>query len=182
MLLKTFDVFWLKFCLFLLLQWSHSALNLHILGYQWVFKKSSFVYVLFCKGYVDDYSVQFHSVAQSCWTLRPHGLQHARFPCPSPTPRVYSNSCPVSQWYHPIISSSVIPFSFWLQSLPASVFSNESAVCIRWPKDWSSNFSISPSNEYSGLISFRMDWFDFLAVQGALKSLLQHRSSKVSIL
>ena len=62
------------------------------------------------------------------------------------------------------------------------VFSNESILCIRWPKHWSFSFSINPSNEYSGLISFRMDWFDFLAVQGTLKSLLQHHSSKASIL
>ena len=62
------------------------------------------------------------------------------------------------------------------------VFSNESALCIRWPKDWSFSFSISPSNKYSGLISFRMDWLDLLAVQGTLKSLLQHHSSKASIL
>ena len=62
------------------------------------------------------------------------------------------------------------------------VFSNESVLCIRWPKDWSFNFSISPYNEYLGLISFRMDWLDLLAVQGTLKSLLQHHSSKVSIL
>ena len=66
------------------------------------------------------HSVQFSSVAQSCLTLRPHGLQHARPPCPSPTPRVYSNSCPLSQWWHPTISSSVVPFSSHLQSFPAS--------------------------------------------------------------
>ena len=62
------------------------------------------------------------------------------------------------------------------------VFSNESALCIRWPKYWSFSFSISPSNEYTGLISFKSDWFDLLAVQGSLKSLLQHHSSKASIL
>ena len=66
------------------------------------------------------YWVQFNSVAQSCLTLRPHGLQHARPPCPSPTPGVYTNSCPLSQSYHPIISSSVVPFSSCLQSFPAS--------------------------------------------------------------
>ena len=63
-----------------------------------------------------------------------------------------------------------------------SIFSNESVLCIRWPEDWSFNFSISPSNEYSGLISFRMDWFDLFAVQGTLKSLLQHHSSRASVL
>ena len=124
--------------------------------------------------------VQFsHSAMFS--SLRPHGLQHARLPCPSPTPGVYSNSCPLSQWCHSTISSSVIPFCSCLQSFPASVsFSNESVLHIRWPKYWS--FSISPSNEYSGLISLRIEWFDLLAVQGTLKSLLQHHSSKTSIL
>ena len=86
--------------------------------------------------------------------LRPHGLQHTRLPCPSLSPGVCSNSCPLSQWCHPIISSSVTTFSSCPQSFPASVFSNESALCIRWPKFWRS--SISPSNEYSGLISFRI--------------------------
>ena len=124
---------------------------------------------------------QFSSV-QSCLTLRHHGLQHARLPRPSPTP-VYSNSCPLSQWCHPIISSSVTPFSSCLQSfLVSGVFSNESALCIRWRKYWSFSLNISPSNEDSGLLSFRMDWFDLLAVQGTLKSLLQHHSSKASIL
>ena len=112
-------------------------------------------------------------------SLRPHGLQHARLPCPSPTPRAYSNSCPLSQWCHPTISSSVTLFSC-PQSFPTLVFSNESALYIRWPKHWS--FRISPSNEHSGLISFRIDWFDLLVVQGTLKSLLQHHSSKASIL
>ena len=87
--------------------------------------------------------------------LQPHGLQHARLPCPSLSPGVCSNSCPLSQWCHLIISSSVTLFSSCPQSFPASVFSNESALCIRWPKFWSS--SISPSNKYSGLISFRID-------------------------
>jgi len=75
---------------------------------------------------------------------------------------------------HPFLFPSVFP--------SIRVFSNESILCIKWPKYWSFNFSISPSSEYSGLISFRMDWFDLLAVQGTLKSLLQHHSSKVSIL
>ena len=103
-------------------------------------------------------------------------------PCPSQTSRVYPNSCPLSQWCHPAISSFVIPFSSCLQSFPPSgFFSNESALCIRWPKYWSFSFSISPSNEYSGLISFRMDWWGLLAVQVTLKCHLQHHSSKASI-
>ena len=111
-------------------------------------------------------------------SLRPHESQHARPPCPSPTPRVHSNSRPSSQWCHPTISSSGIPFSSCPQSLPAS----ESTLHMRWPKYWSFSFSISPSNEHPGLISFRMDWLGLLAVQGTLKSLLQHHSSQASIL
>ena len=118
-------------------------------------------------------------VSDSLW---PHELQHARPPCPSPTPRVHPNPCSLCRWCHPTISSSVIPFSSCLQSFPASVFSNEPALCIRWPKYWSFGLNISPSNEHPGLISFRMDWLDLLAVQGTLRSLLQHYSSKASIL
>ena len=102
--------------------------------------------------------------------------------CLSPTPGVHSNSSPSSWWSHPAISSSVVPFSSCLQPLPASVFSNESALHMRWPKYWSFSFSIIPPKEIPGLISFRMDWLDLLAVQGTLKSLLQHHSSKASIL
>ena len=86
---------------------------------------------------------------------------------------VHSNSCPPSQWCHPAISSSVIPFSSCPQSLPASVFYSESTLRMRWPKYWSFSFSISPSKEHPRLISFRMDWLDLLEVQGTLKSLLQ---------
>ena len=104
-------------------------------------------------------SVQFsHSVmSDSLW---PHGLQHARPPCLSPTPGVYSSSCPLSWWCHPTISSSVVPFSshLWVFKRPSiKVFSNESVLRIRGPKDWNFSFSISPSKDYSGLISFRMD-------------------------
>ena len=90
-------------------------------------------------------SVQFsHSVVSN--SLRPHGLQHTKAPCPSPTPRVYTNSCPLSQWCHPTISSFVILFSSCLQSFPASgSFQMKSALCIRWPKYWSFSFNISPS-------------------------------------
>ena len=109
--------------------------------------------------------------------------RHARLPCPSLSPRVCSNSCPFSWWYHPTISSSVTPFSSCPQSFPASgYFYSESALHIRWPKYWSFSLSISLSSEYSGLISFRIDSFDLLAVHGTLKSLLQHHNSKASIL
>ena len=126
-------------------------------------------------------SVQFNRSVVSD-SLRPRGLQHAKLPCPSPTPRVYSNSCPLSRWCHSIISSCH-PLLL-LPSIFPSIrdFSNESVLHIRWPKYWSFSFSIGPSNEYSGLISVRMDWLDLLAVQGTLKSLLQHHSSKASIL
>ena len=98
------------------------------------------------------------SVAQSCPTLQPHELQHGRPPCPSPTPGVYSDSCPLTQWCHPTISSCH-PLSLPPLIFPSiRVFSNESVLRIRWPKYWSFSFSISPSNEYSGLTSFRMDW------------------------
>ena len=109
-----------------------------------------------------EFWVQFSSVAQLCPTLQPHGLQHARPPCPSPTPRVYSNPCSLSWWCHPTISSCR-PL-FLLPSIFPSirVFSNESALHIRWPNYWSFSFNVSPSNEYSGLLSFRMDWEFFL--------------------
>ena len=115
-------------------------------------------------------------------SLQSHGLQHTRLPCSSQTPRGFTNSCPLSQGCHPTISSSVVPFSSRLQTFPESVFSNESALHIRWPNYWSFSFNISPSNEYSELISFTMDWLALLSVQGTLKSLLQHHSSKASIL
>ena len=108
-------------------------------------------------------------------SLGPHELQHTRPPCPSPTPGVHPSPCPLCRWCHPAISSSVIPFSSCPQSFPGSfqsvslrVFSNESALHIRWPKYWSCSFNISPSNEHPGLISFGMDWLDLLAFQGTL--------------
>ena len=126
-------------------------------------------------------SVQFSSSVMSN-SLQPHESQHTRPPCPSPSPRVHSNSCPSSQWCHPAIFLCH-PLLLLLPIPPSiRVFSNESALRMRWPKHWSFSFSISPSNEHPGLISFRMDWLDLLAVQGTLKSLLQHHSSKASIL
>ena len=121
--------------------------------------------------------VQFSRSAVSD-SLRRHELQHARPPCPLLTPWVHSDSHPSSQWCHPAISSSVVPFSSCLQSLPASEsFPVSQLFCMRWPKYWSFSFRIIPSKEISGLISFRMDWLDLLAVQRTLKSLLQHHSS-----
>ena len=115
--------------------------------------------------------------------LWPHGLQHARLPCPSLSPGVCLSSCPLSQWCHPTSSSSSHPLLFLLSVFPSiRVFSNESALRISWPKCWSFSFSISSSNEYSGLISFRIDCSDLLAVQRTLTSLLQHHISKASIL
>ena len=106
---------------------------------------------------------------------------NARLPWPSPTPGACSNSCPSSWWCHPTISSSVNPFSSSLQSFLASgSFPMSQFFGIMWPKYW--NFSISLSDEYSGLLSFRIDWFDILTVQGTLKSFLQNHNSKASIL
>ena len=116
---------------------------------------NNIVTTLYHDRWFSSVQFQFSSVAQPCQTFCD---QHARPPCPSPTPRVYSNSCPFSRWCHPTVSSSV-PFSSHLQSFPAS-----------------------PSNECSRLISFRMNWLDLLSVQGTLKSLLQHHSLKASIL
>ena len=126
--------------------------------------------------------MQFSSVQVGCSvvsdSLRPHGLQHARPPCPSPSPRTYSNSCPSCRWCHPTISSSVVPFSH-PQSFPASGSFPMSQLFISHDQSIgvSASASILP-NEHPGLISFRMDWLDLLAVQGTLKSLLQYHSSK----
>ena len=111
-------------------------------------------------------------------SLWPHGLQQARPPCPSPTPGVYSNPCPSSQWCHLTISSSVVPFSSCLQSFPASESFPMSQLFASGGQSIGVSASTSsPSNEHPGLISFRMDWLDLLAVQGTLKNLLQHHSS-----
>ena len=135
------------------------------------------------QGGLWKHSVQFsHSVmSDSLW---PHELQHAKPPCPSPTFRLHPNSfmsvesvMPSSHLIlcHPLLLLPPIPSSI-------GVFSNESTLRMRRQKYWSFSFSISPSNEHPGLISFRMDWLDFLTVQGTLKSLLQYHSSKASIL
>ena len=126
------------------------------------------------------FSVHFSSVVS--YSLWPHEPQHARPPCPSPTLGVYPNPCPLSWWCYLTISSSVVPFSSCPQSLPASgSFQIGQLFASGGQKYWRFSFNISPSNEHPGLISFRMDWLDLLAVQGTLKSLLQHHSSKASI-
>ena len=110
-------------------------------------------------------------------SLRPHELQHARLPWPSPTPRVHSNSCPLSRWCHPAILSSVVPFSSCPQSLPATGSFPVSQL-FAWGGQSigvSASASVFPMNTHPGLISFRMDWMDLLAVQG-------NHSSKASIL
>ena len=115
------------------------------------------------------------------WHFATTWLQHARLHCPPPTPGASSNSCPSSWWCHPTVSSSVVPFSSHLQSFPAS----ESFQISQFFASHGQSIGVSASasvNEYSGLISFRIDWFDLLVVQGTLKSLLQHHSSKASIL
>ena len=115
--------------------------------------------------------------------LQPNEPKHARFPCPSLSPRVCSHSCSFSWWCHPTISSSVTPLLLLPSIFPSSrILSNEFALHIRWPNYWSFNCSINPSNEFSGLISFMIDWYDLFAVQGTLKRLLQHPSLKASIL
>ena len=121
-------------------------------------------------------------VAQSCLILQPHGLQHARLPYPSTTPK----ACSLMSIESVMLSNYLIlcrPLLLLPSVFPSiRVFSNESVLPIKWPQYWSFSFNISPSHEYSGLISFRMDWLDLLAVQGTLSSLLQNHSSKASIL
>ena len=133
-----------------------------------------------------EFSISQFSLSVMSDSLWPHGLQHTRPPCPSTTPGVYSNSCPLSQWGRPTISASVVPFSSHLQSFQASgsfqlsqfFASGDQSIGV------SASTSVLPiiSPDYWGLISFRMDWLDLLAVQGTLKTLLQHHSSKASIL
>ena len=116
-------------------------------------------------------------------SLRPHGFQHARLPCPSSTPRACSNSCLI-KWMMPSSHLILCRPLLLLPSIYPSIrgFSKESVLFIRWPKYWSFSFNISPFNEYSRLISFRKDWLDLLAVQGTLKSLLQHHIQSINSL
>ena len=118
-------------------------------------------------------------------SLQPHDSQHARPPCPSPTPGVSCGPKPTS--IESVMPSNHLilchPFLLLPSIFPSiRVFSKESAVCIRWPEYWSFSLSLSPSSEHPGLVSFRMDWLDLLVVQGTRKSLIQHHSSKASIL
>ena len=156
-----------------------------------IFIKYSTLFLPVCIDHFIESHVSCVPFVILCWGRR-HCLlpfSHVRFfatpwpPWPSPTPGVYSNSSPLSRWWHPTISSSVIPFSSCLQTFPASgSFPSESALHIRWPKYWSFGFNISPSNEHPGLISFRMDWLDLLAVQGILKSALTPQFKSINSL
>ena len=131
--------------------------------------------------YLQISSIQFHrsAVSESLW---PHEPQHARPPCPSPTPEAYSNSCPLSQWCCPTVSSSVVPFSSCPQSFPASGSFPMSQLFEAGGQSIGVSASTSVLTMNTQDWSPRMDWLDLLAVQGTLKSLLQHHSSKASIL
>ena len=146
-----------------------------LLCLQWTLQYMCFFQLLFSQGVCPVVGLLGHQIRSDqisrsvvSDSLQPHESQHARPPCPSPTPGVLWDLCPSSQRCHPAISSSVIPFSSCPQSLPASVFSNESTLRMRWPKYWSFGFSIIPSKEHRGLISFRMDWLDLLAVRSTI--------------
>ena len=134
-------------------------------------------------GYFSSVQFSHSAVSDSLW---PNELQHARPPSPSPIPRVYPNSCPLSWWCHPTISSSVVPFSSCPQSFPTSGSFPMSQLFTSGGQNIgvSASTSVLPVNtqECSSEHSFRMDWLDLLAVQGTLKSLLQHHNSKASIL
>ena len=143
-------------------------MSIFTLAFFWLIHKSVFIFSF-------ELVLTSHSLLINCYcsvakivfdSLWPHGLKHARLPCPSLSPVVFSSSCPSSQWCHPTILSSVTLLLLLPSVFPSMrVFSNESALCIKWTKYWSFSFSISPSNEYSELISFRIDWFDLLTVQ-----------------
>ena len=160
-------------------------------GWEGTLKENGYMYLygwdpsLFTWNYhniVNWLSVQFSLVAQLCLTLQPYGLQHTWPPCPSPTSRVYSNSCASSRWCHPAISSSVIPFSSCSQSFPATGSFQMSQLFTSGGQSIgvSASTSILPMNIQD--IYSSMDWLDLLSVQGTLKSLLQHHSSKASVL
>ena len=133
------------------------------------------------KWHIATSSVQFSCSVVSD-SLQPHESQHTRPPCPSPSPGVHPNSMCIKSVMpsrHLILCCPLL-----LPPIPSSirVFSNESPLCMRWPKYWSFSLRISPSDEHPGLVSCRMDWLDLLAAQGTLRSLLKHHSSKASVL
>ena len=155
----------------------NTILRINVMG-----RKNMCVCVCVCSDIYSQSLSQFSCSVVSD-SLRPHGLEYAWPPCPSPTPGVYPNSCPSSWWCHPTISFSVVPLSSCLQSFPASgSFPMSQFFASGSQSIGSFSFNISPSDEYSGLFSFRIDWLDLLAVQGTLKILLQHHSSKTSVL
>ena len=156
------------------------------IGKIWILNKKDYITFLCLfmihnfTNYTASSSVQFSRSVVSD-SLQPHGLQHTRSPRLSPTPGTYSNYVHhIGDAINHLICRSLLLLPSIFPSI--KVFSNKSVLCIRWPNYWSSSFSISRSNEYSGLISFRMDWLHLLAVQETHKSLLQHHSSKTSIL
>ena len=138
------------------LKWSN--LNTFLLVISLVALSNPWLFLFYLCIYIQLLLLFSHSVVSNC--LRPHGLQHARLPYPSPSPRACSNSCPLSWWCHPTISSSVIPFSSVFPSI--RIFSSESTLYIRWPKYWRFSFSISPSNEYLG---FPLGWTGWISLQ-----------------
>ena len=165
-------------CIFLLSECKHLFLYFNkYLKFFFLFLTKLFAWI-FCPFS----SVQFSRSAMSDFS-QSHGLQQARPPYPSPKPGVYPNSCPLSWWCHPTVSSSVVPFSSCPQSFSESgSFQMSQFFAPGGQSIGSFSFSISPSNEHPGLISFRMDWLDLLAFQGTLKSLLQYHISTISII
>ena len=176
---------------FLLLDPLLTSLSLFLLGYLVTYTLISYSKTSF-HIYPKNKSLEHHiALLFSCWvmfdSLWHHGLQHARLPCPSPSPRTCSNSCPLNWWCHPTISSSVVPFSSCLQSfLALGSFSMSWLFAADGQSiGASASASVSPMNIQGMNIQeyfFRIDWFDLLEVQASLKSLLQHHSSKASIL
>ena len=168
----------ISFLILLAKQVEQKSMNYVGTGHYNLITKLTWIFTMTVFGWVQFSSLQFsHSVMfDFLWT---HESQHTRPPCPSPTPDVHSRFMSIKS----VMPSSYLILShplLLLPSIPPSirVFSNESTLRMRWPKYWSFSFSIIPSKEIPGLISFRMDWLDLLAVQGTLKSLLQHHSSK----
>ena len=157
-----------------IISWKKSSVSTKV--YSWATTIRMPLVFLLCYLYF-----QFSSVAQPLPTLCDAMLQYARPQCPLPTPRIHSNSCPLSPWCHPTISSSVVPLSSHLQSFQHQGLFQWVSSLHQEAQVLQFQLQHQSFNEYSGLISFRMDWLDLLAVQGTLKSLLQHHSSKVSI-